>query len=61
MSFLVSVNLTWGECIATAKTPALKPNQSWNETEMIAVGHCDKGRLTYKISEEGEARMGGHF
>lgn len=54
MTFLVSVNLTWGDCIATAKTPALKPNQSWNETETVTVGHCDKGRLTYKISEESE-------
>ena len=52
MSFLVSVNLTWTECIATAKTPLLPPDQTWNSTQPIAVGHCDKGPLTYTISTD---------
>ena len=57
VSFLVSVNLTWGNCIQTVRTPPLKPNQKWNETTPITVGSCDHGPLTYTINQTPTERM----
>jgi len=61
VSFLVSVNLTWGNCIKTVRTPPLKPNQQWNKTTPITVGNCDHGPLTYTINESTTERMSSCF
>ena len=53
MTFLICVNDTWGDCIATVKTPEIKPNTPWNKSDNILVGNCDHGPLIYKVQREG--------
>ena len=61
VTFLLTVNDTWYPdedpnhklCILTVKTPPLKPDQKWNESEKIQVGECDSGPLTYTVTDEG--------
>lgn len=53
MTFLICVNDTWGNCIATVKTPDIKPNTPWNKSENILVGNCDHGPLIYNVQQEG--------
>ncbi|XP_021359269.1 uncharacterized protein LOC110454209 [Mizuhopecten yessoensis] len=52
VTFLVTVNDTWDPngCIATVKTPPLKPNVKYNHTEQIHVGSCDHGPLDFRVS-----------
>ncbi|XP_060066574.1 uncharacterized protein LOC132546864 [Ylistrum balloti] len=52
VTFLITVNDTWDPngCIATVKTPPLKPNVKYNRTEQIHVGSCDHGPLNYRVS-----------
>lgn len=58
VTFLVTVNDTWypdeygTTCLQTVKTPPLRPNMPYNESQPIQVGKCDHGPLTYKIGSE---------
>ncbi|XP_062502722.1 uncharacterized protein LOC134179782 [Corticium candelabrum] len=55
VQFLVSVNDTWYPdeyhklCIATVKTPQLRPNEKPNMTNSIQVGACDHGPLVFSV------------
>lgn len=49
--FLVCVNDTWGNCMTTVKTPAIKPDTPWNKSENILVGDCDHGPLLFTASK----------
>ncbi|KAJ8304673.1 hypothetical protein KUTeg_018256 [Tegillarca granosa] len=53
--FLVSVNDTWGPCIATVATPPLKPGVKHNFTEAIHVADCDHVKI--KSHENGLVYM----
>lgn len=55
ITFLVSVNVTKSNhsCLATEKTPPLRPDVSINESQPIQVGDCDYGPLTYYVGTEG--------
>ncbi len=60
VTFLLTVNDTWypedypnQTCLRTVKTPPLKPDQRWNESQSIAVGKCDHGPLIYTLTDEG--------
>ena len=62
VTFLLTVNDTWypddyphKKCILTVKTPPLKPDQKWNESERIHVGECDQGPLIYSVTDEGRS------
>ncbi|KAJ8304678.1 hypothetical protein KUTeg_018261 [Tegillarca granosa] len=57
--FLVSVNDTWGSCLATVATPPLKPGVKHNYTNAIHVAKCDHGPLDYNImtSYDGNSQM----
>ena len=60
MTFLICVNATDDDCIATATTPSIKPNVSLNKSEKVIIGDCDHGPLTYKVVQrEGESQYGG--
>ncbi|XP_033750899.1 uncharacterized protein LOC117335088 [Pecten maximus] len=52
VTFLVTVNDTWDPngCIATVKSPPLRPNVKYNYTEQINVGTCDHGPLDFRVS-----------
>ena len=58
VTFLVTVNDTWypdeynTTCLQTVKTPPLRPNTPYNESQPIQVGKCDHGPLTYTIGSE---------
>ena len=43
MTFLICVNVTDNDCIATAITPSIKPNVSLNKSEKVIIGNCDHG------------------
>nr|XP_022333232.1 uncharacterized protein LOC111130448 [Crassostrea virginica] len=52
LRLMIAVNATWqGEhgCIASTLTPWLQPGKTWNETQPIKVGGCDKGPVIYDI------------
>lgn len=50
VTFLVAVNQTETKCLATSKTPPLKPGKVHNKTEYIYVGECDYGALDFNIT-----------
>ncbi|XP_048733964.1 uncharacterized protein LOC125650062 isoform X1 [Ostrea edulis] len=49
LQFLVTVNTTFNDCIATIKTPWLKPG---SKGEKIYVGGCDEGPLNVSVGPE---------
>ena len=49
--FLITVNDTWQDCMATVKTPNMAPNVPRNETTNILVGDCDSGPLVYQVTQ----------
>lgn len=48
--FLITVNDTWQDCMATVKTLDIAPNTPRNETSNIVIGDCDSGPLVYNIT-----------
>ena len=56
VTFLVTVNDTWetGGCLETVKTPPIRPDTPWNESQSITVGKCDHGPLTYTLTHIGK-------
>ena len=59
VTFLVTVNDTWypveynKTCMATVRSPALKPGVKYNETMQIHVEECDHGPLMFTLSDDG--------
>ncbi len=52
LSFLVSVNNTWGDCIATVKTLPINSDTPLNKSERIQVGNCDSGPLVFQVTKD---------
>ena len=62
VTFLVTVNDTWwtweqGGCLKTVKTPPIRPDTPWNESQSITVGKCDHGPLTFTLTHISENVM----
>ena len=49
--FLITVNNTWRDCMATVKTPNMAPDVPRNETSNILVGDCDSGPLVFTVTQ----------
>lgn len=52
--FLVAVNQTEVNCVATSSSPPLQPGKVHNKTEYIHVGKCDYGALDFNITSAGQ-------
>ena len=53
LTFLVSVNATYDDCIATVKTPPIHSNTPYNKSANIMVGDCDHGPLIFQVTQDG--------
>ncbi len=53
LTFLISVNDSWGDCIATVKTYPIRSNTPLNKSQNIQVGNCDNGPLEFRVTQDG--------
>ncbi|XP_071166074.1 uncharacterized protein [Mytilus edulis] len=60
VTFLLTVNDTWGDCIHTVKTPAVVPGK---KSQSIPVGKCDHGPLEFSVqpATDGYSLMSVHI
>ena len=52
LTFLVSVNDSWGDCLATVKTLLINSDTPLNKSDRIQVGNCDSGPLVFHVTQD---------
>lgn len=52
VTFLISINDSWGNCLATVKTLPINSNTPLNKSDRIQVGNCDSGPLVFQVTQD---------